>query len=151
MRKNVVKQRFEPYLGLIETAAKLGAALVLLAAVAPSANASQDAVNPYQPQYVPGRYPYAARYYGAISPYPIGFYSYPNYVYPGSIGGYSVGYYPYAFPPPYRAPLWPYGYGLYGYGGWGYGRWGYGAWGYGGLPYGAYSGWGGAYPYGFGF
>ena len=109
------------------------AVLAVFVAVASNAYAFQDPVTGYQPSAVPGHYQYAKRYYGAVSPYPVGFYSYPNYVYGGAIGGYSVGYYPYAFPPPYRAPLWPYAFGYYGYGGW--------------PSYGAYPGWG----WGFGF
>jgi hypothetical protein len=121
--------------------AMLVAAMVVLAAVASTANAYQDPIVDYQPTYVAGYSPYVTRYYGTVSPYPVGYYAYPNYVYPGAVAGYSVGYYPYALPPAYPVPtvaytVGPYAVGFYSYGGW---------------AYGVYPGWGGAYPYGFGF
>jgi hypothetical protein len=144
MRHNALRQVLEPDRHWANAVARRGlllaAAFAACMASASTAHAFQDPISGYQPSSVLGHYQYAKRYYGAISPYPAGFYSYPNYVYGGAIGGYSVGYYPYAFPPPYRAPLWPY---AYGYGGWGYG--------FAGSPYGGYPGWGGAYPYSFGF
>jgi hypothetical protein len=137
MREKFVKPLPEPgrhSKTLTRRAWLLVAACMLPAAIASTASAFQEPISDYQPAYASRSYPYARRYYGAISPYPMGYYSYPNYVYPGAIGGYSVGYYPYAFPPPYRAPAPAYGAGLFGYGA---------------SPYGPYPGWGGAYPSGY--
>jgi hypothetical protein len=145
MRGSVVKQSFEPGSALLKTVARrvplAAAALVLFLAATTNAGAFQDPIVDYQPSYVAGYYPYATRYYGAVSPYPVGYYTYPNYVYPGAISGYSVGYYPYALPPAYPVPtvaytVGPYAVGFYSYAGW---------------PTWVYPGWGGAYPYGFGY
>jgi len=145
MRGSVVKQLLESCRRSMSSVARRGpmlaTAVVALAAAASTANAYQDPIVDYQPSYVVGYAPYATRYYGAVSPYPVGYYTYPNYVYPGAVGGYSVGYYPYALPPAYPVPtvaytVGPYAVGFYSYGGW---------------PYGVYPGWGPAYPYGFGF
>jgi hypothetical protein len=149
MRGSVVKQLFESCRRLTKSVARRGpvlvtatlvTAIVLFAAAASTANAFQEPIDVSQP-YVVGYAPYATGYYGTVSPYPIGYYSYPNYVYPGAVGGYSVGYYPYVLPPAYPVPtvaytVGPYAVGFYSYAGW---------------PYGVYPGWGGAYPYGFGF
>jgi hypothetical protein len=89
--------------------------------------------------------PYGSRYYGAIDPYPIGYYPYASAY--GS-AGYALGYYPYsqpyaAYAVPYAgygpyAPYGPYGGGYYPYRAWpwayyGLGGWGW-AWGW-GFPY----------------
>jgi hypothetical protein len=88
-------------------------------------------------------YPLGSRYYGAIDPYPIGYYPYSYYQGSGFPVGRAVGYYPYPDAHPYVVPI-PYPYGYYG----GYGAWppygfpGYGpGWGFGPVaPYAPY-GW----------
>jgi hypothetical protein len=156
MRGSVVKQSFESgsaqsCSALLKTVAKrvplAAAALVLFLAAASNAGAQVPIVD-YQPPYVAGCYPYATPYYGVVSPYPVGYYTYPTYAYPAAVGGYSVGYYPYAPPPVYTVPtvaypvptvaytVGPYAVGFYSYAGW---------------PTWVSPGWGGAYPYGFGF
>ena len=42
--------------------------------------------------------PYAVRYYGTVSPYPLGYYPYPVYNGSGPPATYGLGYYPYAVP-----------------------------------------------------
>jgi hypothetical protein len=72
-------------------------------------------------------YPRGSRYYGAVDPYPIGYYPYSYYQGSGFPVGRAVGYYPYPDAHPYVVPfLYPYGY----YGG------------YGALPFYGYPGWG---------
>jgi hypothetical protein len=73
-----------------------------------------------------GVYPYPPRYYGSVSPYPIGYYPQPAF-YGYSAGYYpdSVGNYPYAIPSysyavgyyPYTAGYYPYQVGYYPYAG----------------------------------
>ena len=128
----------------------LAAALLTLISLAASAQAQQpasaDCCPPAATTYTPSYTVYGTRYYGAIDPYPIGYYPYASAY---GAAGYAVGYYPYAQPvvaPP--VPAYPYpcpalrvrllripqlalgllrlpGLGLGGLWGWGYG-WPYG-------------------------
>ena len=95
------------------------------------------------PAYTTGYYPYAYRYYGSVSPYPVGYYPYPGYYgYSALSAGYAMSYYPYALPYPSYPVAAPFAYRYYGYPVWGYPTWPY----YYGWP-----SWGTYYPYGFGF
>jgi hypothetical protein len=85
---------------------------------------------------------YGTRYYGAIDPYPIGYYPYATNYAPTAVGvPYALGYYPYPQPVATYAVPAPYAVGYYGYAG------------YAGSPYFGFPawGWGPVYPYGFGY
>jgi len=99
---------------------------------------------PTTPSYAAPSYTqYGTRYYGAIDPYPIGYYPYATNYAPTAVGvPYALGYYPYPQPivATYAVPA-PYAVGYYGYAG------------YAGSPYFGFPGWGWGpvYPYGFGY
>ncbi|HEV8003353.1 MAG TPA: hypothetical protein VGP63_25935 [Planctomycetaceae bacterium] len=98
---------------------------------------------PATPSYaVPSYTQYGTRYYGAIDPYPIGYYPYATNYAPTAVGvPYALGYYPYPQPVATYAVPAPYAVGYYGYAG------------YAGSPYFGFPawGWGPVYPYGFGY
>jgi len=133
----------------------LAAALFTVASLAASTQAKQPSAHccpPTVSTYTPSYTVYGSRYYGAIDPYPIGYYPYASaYV----TAGYAVGYYPYAqpvvavpapaypYPGAYGYPA-PYAFGYYGYRSWPWAYYGYPGWGWGGGLW----GWGYGWPYG---
>ena len=108
--------------------------LAIAGLFAPQATASQPPYEESVPFHPSGHAPYAARYYGTVSPYPLGYYPYPILSgYPVQRATYGLGYYPYAVPnysyaagysPPvgvyYPYPRWgasyPFGFGFWPYG-----------------------------------
>jgi len=153
----------------------LAAGVVWLSSLAATANASSqppcEGCEPTSAAPLPeGRYPtasfqYGARYYGQVSPYPIGYYPYPNYYGSTALSAsYGMSYYPYQLPVvaaypvpapyayrPYEYPYYGFPWRYYGFPAWGYsgypgwGYYGYPSWGYYGSP-----GWG-SFPYGWAF
>jgi hypothetical protein len=95
-----------------------------------TATASQDPYGEIAPLDIANHVPSAVRYYGTVSPYPLGYYPYPvNFEYPAVPASYGLGYYPYA------VPTYTYAAGYYP----------------GVAVYYPYPRWGGYYPYGFAF
>lgn len=121
-------------------------ALTCFAVVAATTHAAQPADPNCCPPATPSYTQYGTRYYGAIDPYPIGYYPYATSYAPAAYAAttvaapYALGYYPYPPVVAYAVPA-PYAVGYYGYAGYAGSRYfGFPGW-----------GWGPIYPYGFGF
>ncbi|HET6325163.1 MAG TPA: hypothetical protein VFG04_10855 [Planctomycetaceae bacterium] len=130
----------------VKNLTQLAMALTCFAVVAATTHAAQPADPNCCPPATPSYTQYGTRYYGAIDPYPIGYYPYATSYAPAAYAAttvaapYALGYYPYPPVVAYAVPA-PYAVGYYGYAGYAGSRYfGFPGW-----------GWGPIYPYGFGF
>jgi hypothetical protein len=141
----LVRNRVAKTNGMIRLGAKslltLAFAGACLFSLTVTVNASQPLSEGCCPPGTPDNSPHYSRYYGAVSAYPIGYYSHPVYYgYPTVTVNREIGYYPYAMPAVgYGLPA-PYALGYYG-----------GYYGYRGWPYSGYFGWGPFYSPGWWF